>query len=1114
MCHWRKWILPGLFSVLLIAAAALWLKTTHIQTDLADGAQRAFADAGAEWASVSMEGRDATLIGEALDEQSRLSALSLADEISEIRVVMDATKLQPAQSPYTFSVISDASAVALHGFIPSAGDREALVADVKSLFPGKTITDSLKVARGAKAGFSDAVTFGLKQLAQLADGEFRMRDQTLELTGTAGDFVAYDTVEKAVETSLPDGATLQIVEINAPSVSPYLWAAEYDGKQVALTGYVPTKTAGKKLFDAVLSTLPDASIINSQKIASGAPAEFLDAARFAIRQLGRFGEGSVGLKDKQLKIEGKAHSTKAYSDALEALLGELPAGLEVAAKDIQPPSIGSYFWSVNRSDGRLSLEGLVPTEDLRAAILKAAEARFPGTSIEDEMKIANGAPDGFGATVRFSLQQLERVTAGTVILTGDELSIVGQARDSVAYEAARNALKTAIPKGFSLARDGISPPVISPYVWSAELKTSKLVLAGHVPDESARRNVVAEAQKSFPNLEVIDELAIGTGEPSDVMTRIAFALQQLSLLSSGKVRTTDDQLHVEGTARDVDAYVSAQAALTGALPAGLQSGTVTIEPAAVESFGWNVRRDRNSISISGFVPSEETRKSLIKKANAAFPDANVADRMQVASGAPTNFELTTTGALEALKRFEEGQVDLFDGVVTVSGTASSPQDFDVAEKFASAGLPGGVVVASADINPSVAKGSYFWSVERTGSDVVLTGSVPSSEARVATTDKAKSILPGVAVTDRMRVEGGEPERFMDIVSRAAELMIYLESGRVEIQNSELSIEGRAADFEAYDKVRARIDGDEWGEFAWAKQKIEPTIVKPFTWSVERDGGSTSLKGYARDENQVQAQVRAAEKALGGSVFNNLRIAAGEAQGSNKAITAAIAAVARLQKGRAAITDDNLDVQGIAPSAEDAKSIRTDIEREVPNNFRVETRLSFPANPVTNAKDKVVRELEDPLEQPQDEPDEIAVAVPAKRPDDAPVPKSDPVKPSTTGCAFDFAAILGKEKILFALGRAEIKPKSYPLLDRIVKAVKACPGTKFEISGHTDSYGKAAFNIELSLKRAKAVATYMANAGFDARNLTVEGFGRKRPIATNDTELGRALNRRIEIKTLN
>lgn len=100
---------------------------------------------------------------------------------------------------------------------------------------------------------------------------------------------------------------------------------------------------------------------------------------------------------------------------------------------------------------------------------------------------------------------------------------------------------------------------------------------------------------------------------------------------------------------------------------------------------------------------------------------------------------------------------------------------------------------------------------------------------------------------------------------------------------------------------------------------------------------------------------------------------------------------------------------------------------------------------------------------------------------------------------------------FDVNKYNLQPESEAELDRVVQLLHENPTLKIEIGGHTDNVGTAADNATLSQNRAKAVTTYLAGKGIDPARLQAKGFGATRPIADNNTEGGRAQNRRTELK---
>ncbi|MFT3827304.1 MAG: OmpA family protein [Chitinophagaceae bacterium] len=106
-----------------------------------------------------------------------------------------------------------------------------------------------------------------------------------------------------------------------------------------------------------------------------------------------------------------------------------------------------------------------------------------------------------------------------------------------------------------------------------------------------------------------------------------------------------------------------------------------------------------------------------------------------------------------------------------------------------------------------------------------------------------------------------------------------------------------------------------------------------------------------------------------------------------------------------------------------------------------------------------------------------------------------------------------KNIFFDVNKYDLKPESTSELDKVVILLRDNPTLKIQINGHTDNVGKADDNIALSNNRAKAVVTYLATKGIDVQRLSFKGFGATQPIAENNTEEGRAQNRRTELKVV-
>ena len=104
-----------------------------------------------------------------------------------------------------------------------------------------------------------------------------------------------------------------------------------------------------------------------------------------------------------------------------------------------------------------------------------------------------------------------------------------------------------------------------------------------------------------------------------------------------------------------------------------------------------------------------------------------------------------------------------------------------------------------------------------------------------------------------------------------------------------------------------------------------------------------------------------------------------------------------------------------------------------------------------------------------------------------------------------------KSILFNRGTPDLKSESLPLLKSIVAVLKEFPTAKFRLEGHADSEGTDEVNLALSQQRAASVRNFLIENGVAADRLTSEGYGESKPIDTNNTEIGKAKNRRVEVK---
>jgi OOP family OmpA-OmpF porin len=157
----------------------------------------------------------------------------------------------------------------------------------------------------------------------------------------------------------------------------------------------------------------------------------------------------------------------------------------------------------------------------------------------------------------------------------------------------------------------------------------------------------------------------------------------------------------------------------------------------------------------------------------------------------------------------------------------------------------------------------------------------------------------------------------------------------------------------------------------------------------------------------------------------------------------------------------------------------------------------------------------PPPPPPPPPPPVAEAAPPPPPPPPPAPVCNP----PAGFKVDVNCNIIQQTLVvhqvdFEFNSDELTAPAQASLDEIAAALAQQPSLAVSIDGYTDSIGSASYNLKLSQRRAEAVSRYLAGKGVNAANLQAHGLGKDNPIASNDTDDGRAQNRRVEFEIRN
>jgi hypothetical protein len=209
------------------------------------------------------------------------------------------------------------------------------------------------------------------------------------------------------------------------------------------------------------------------------------------------------------------------------------------------------------------------------------------------------------------------------------------------------------------------------YVWAAIRNNSGVKLRGAIPSEEDRQTMLGMAKAHFPNLSIEQNLKIVEGGPprDEWLGAVSFALKQLSHLKRGAVRLSNANLKVTGEATSAEDYTEVKRALAGSLPTGISLSGEDVRAPVVDPFVFRADLGRNALSLTGSVPSEDSRKEVHELSRQLFARPGLDDRLEVASGAPKDWDEAVSAALRALSRLESGRVAMSGLAVSIEGVA-------------------------------------------------------------------------------------------------------------------------------------------------------------------------------------------------------------------------------------------------------------------------------------------------------------------------------------------------------------------------------------------------------------------------------------------------------------
>jgi OOP family OmpA-OmpF porin len=375
--------------------------------------------------------------------------------------------------------------------------------------------------------------------------------------------------------------------------------------------------------------------------------------------------------------------------------------------------------------------------------------------------------------------------------------------------------------------------------------------------------------------------------------------------------------------------------------------------------------------------------------------------------------------------------------------------------------------------------SYNFNIEKTDNTITLNGNVPLPGARRTLIEAITAKYPAAKVVDKLTYALGAPEGFDNATEFAVSQLPSLASGSLALIDGTLSVDGTAPDQSSLDNLLASLKtlpaGVTLGTVT-VKAPNDTAAAVPaqpmpeltgLIFNAVRDAaaGTLTLSGFYKDDQQHEHILDSVKRNfLSDKIIDTMTRVENAPSALTEIAASGLSQLSRLGDGVLELKDKVLSLKGTALYEKAAGSIKTAMTAYLPQGYIGKSEISV------------------------SEPEEVV---------------------DTAACQSLFVSVISNGTIQFETGSARIDKDSSGLLDFIVSTAQRCPSGKIEVQGYTDTDGSTEGNLQLSQQRADAVMNYLVNAGVDGARLTAVGYGQTSPAASNDTQDGKAQNRRIE-----
>lgn len=1095
-----KWMIPGVVTIVGGTIIALSFTTAPIAKDLEIRSTATLKQAGLDWASLRIDGRDAILTGTATTQTMIDDATAIVAAVPGVRAVASDVVLAEFVSPFPFAATLREGKVTLTGGYPSEVAHAAILADAGD------VEDSTRLLSGGpdNARFESAAKFALGSLQHFDQGEVALADLTLTITGRAKSPDSFAALQ-SLRANVPAGIELAGLTITPPLVSPYVWSATYDGATLSLTGTIPDPELETRLR-ALAPT--GVHVTTSLTLGSGEPEGFADNALTLLKSLLLLESGKASITGAEMALTGAPPTPAIVAEVTETLakIGALGT--------LDPPKIDNFSLTADKSSSALTFSGFVPDTVTRDRLAQLSRADVKA------VELGRGAPDRFASGLDFGLDLLGYFSEGRFELSGSSLNISGRTSSLNDYRTVRAKVQEGAPQGFALARVDIRPPLANPFTFKAVKDTTGAVtLSGFLPEDGARSELATHiAALAADNAEPAD------GAPENFTLRAGKGLDVLALLDSGSLSFDGTTWLLEGLVDTPQKGFAADAAFSaaGLRTIGFRYDVRQPPLPIISPYTWRAQKSADgAVTFAGFAPHDTFRSSV----KALAP--NALDSSALGAGAPADFEANATAGLEALLALDEGSLGLNGNLWTLAGEVADAATRDQIQTALSAKINASnwrIAVQARDTAPVVTP--YLWSATKVPDGTIdLAGYLPDDTLKAGVTAKVARLG-----RDTVEIASGEPAGFAEDVAAGLDALSHLTEGRAAFDGSSWILTGTAASQQqGAAAVAALLKGSRQGS-SWTSAisgYIAPLSAEPSS-SSEPSSSLVSSEPSSSEPTSVPSSAMSSSEPASSESSSSVSSVeppssepvATEEPAEDRSLIVVDPLPARFTFEASKEGGQPIVLRGVvlreatipyfADLAGDVPTSDMIVSDGLPDDFVAdgavgitalrstsEGRLGFDGTrwwlrglvETTETRDAITSSIAT-LPNGKDWSVFIGIMTPIEI------------------CRDRVAALERLNAITFQSGSATLTETSLPIIDELAVDLNICPEASVHVEGHTDSDGAEDLNLALSVARAEAVVAALIERNVGLERLYAEGYGESQPIDDNTTREGKARNRRI------